>query len=258
MPLININGDLGESFGVWKMGADEEVLPWISSANVACGFYAGDPRVMDATVRAAKQRGVGVGAHPSFPDRAGFGRRNMELSYDEAFTDILYQIGALEAFCRRHQILLQHVKLHGQLNNLAVSDGTLAQAVVDAVKWFDPNLVSVSYGRELRWRGRQSGLAVVLEVYADRAYQSDGGLVSRKKAGAVLTDPGEVVERAIGMVIEQPIATIDGGALTVRPDTICVHGDTPGAPLLAQRLRHGLQAAGVRVRPLREVVQAHH
>ena len=257
MALVDLNCDLGESFGAWKMGTDEEVLPWISSCNIACGFHAGDPRVMDKTVQAAKKFGVGVGAHPSFPDRVGFGRRNMELTYHEVVTDVLYQIGALESFCRSHGVALQHVKPHGQLNNLAVTDGTLAQAIVDAVKCFDPHLILVSYGGELLRRGQQEGLLVAIEAFADRAYHSDGRLVSRKVEGAVLHDPKKVLKRALAMVNDQQITTIDGGIFEVHPDTLCVHGDTPGASLLAQKLRRGLEEAGVQVLPLREVVQAH-
>ncbi len=254
MQYIDINCDMGESFGAWSMGEDEAVLYAISSANVACGFHAGDPRVMDRTVARAKALGVGVGAHPAFPDLVGFGRRNMALSREEAITDVLYQIGALSAFCRRHGVTLDHVKPHGQLNNLAMQDAGLAEAIVEAVAGYDPHLILVSYGGELARAAAERGLMIAREVYADRAYHENGMLVSRKVTGSVIHDPEEVVRRAVKMVVEGAIDTVEGSVLRVEPDTICVHGDTPGAAVLAKRLREALEAAGVAVRPLREVM----
>lgn len=254
MRSVDLNCDLGESFGAWRMGDDQAVLPWITSANVACGFHAGDPRVMDWVVGQARELKVAVGAHPSFPDLVGFGRRNMSISYEEAFTDVLYQMGALSAFCQRHGVTLQHVKPHGQLNNLAMEDSGLANAIVDAVHAFNPGLILVSYGGELASAAKAKGLRVAVEAYADRAYHQDGRLVSRRVAGAVLHDADQVVDRAVSMVLNHTIPTIEGGELEVEPHTLCVHGDTPGAAELAQRLHQGLERAGVAVRPLQEVL----
>lgn len=245
---------MGESFGAWRMGDDEHVLPSISSANVACGFHGGDPRVMDWTVKTAARLGVGIGAHPAFPDLVGFGRRDMAVTPDEAFTDVLYQIGALEGFCRRHGVSLQHVKPHGQLNNLAMIRPELATAIVGAVYAFEPSLILVTYGGELLRAAEARGLKVAHEVYADRAYHQNGLLVSRKVVGSVITDPETVVQRAVKMVVEHRIETADGGVLEIVPDTICIHGDTPGAADLAAHVRAGLEAAGVRIRPMKDVL----
>ncbi len=252
--MVDLNCDMGESFGAWGMGDDEHVLPSISSANVACGFHGGDPRVMDQTIRAAARLGVGVGAHPAFPDLVGFGRRDIAVTADEAFTDVLYQIGALEGFCRRHGVGMQHVKPHGQLNNLAMVRFDLAEAIVDAVYAFDPSLILVTYGGELLRAAEARGLPVAHEVYADRAYHQNGLLVSRKAAGSVISDPETVVRRAIKMVVEHRIETVDGGVLDIVPDTICIHGDTPGAARLAAQVRSGLETAGVRILPMKDVL----
>ena len=252
--MVDLKCDMGESFGAWKMGDDERVLPFISSANVACGFHGGDPRVMDQTVGAAVRLGVGIGAHPGFPDLVGFGRRDMALSPREAFTDVLYQIGALAGFCRRHGVPMQHVKPHGQLNNVAMTNPELAKAIVDAVYAFEPSLILVTYGGELLRAAEERGLAVAHEVYADRAYHQNGLLVSRKVPGAVITDAETVVRRAVKMVVEHRIETVDGGILDIVPDTICIHGDTPGAASLAAHVRAGLEAQAVQIRPMKEIL----
>lgn len=252
--LIDLNCDLGESFGRWRMGDDAAVMPWITSANVACGFHAGDPRVMDHTVERAHSLGIGIGAHPGLPDLVGFGRRNLALSWDEAVTDVTYQLGALAAFCRRHGARLQHVKPHGQLNNLALADAELAGAIVEAIQRFDPQLIVISYGGELSRAAERAGLPVAVEAYADRAYHADGRLVSRKEPGAVLTDADAVVQRALDIVMQQRIPTVDGPDLSIAAHTLCVHGDTPGAAELARGIRTRLEAEGVGVRPLAEVI----
>jgi UPF0271 protein len=254
--MVDLNCDMGESFGAWTMGDDEHVLPSISSANVACGFHGGDPRVMDRTVEAAARLGIGIGAHPAFPDLVGFGRRDLAVSPDEAFTDVLYQVGALEGFCRRHRVPMQHVKPHGQLNNLAMTRPDLAEAIVDAVYAYDPALIMVTYGGELLRAAQLRGLRIAQEVYADRAYHQSGLLVSRKVPGSVIADPEIVVQRAVRMVVERRIESIDGGTLEIVPDTICIHGDTPGAASLAAQVRAGLEAAGVQVRPMKEVLSS--
>lgn len=252
--IVDINCDMGESFGVWHMGEDEHVMPYISSANVACGFHAGDPRVMAQTVERAQQHGVGVGAHPGFPDLVGFGRRNLDVTPDQARTDVLYQIGALAGFCRRFGVALQHVKPHGQLNNLCMANRTLADAIVAGIRDFDPSLIVVAYGGELVKAAEAAGMRVAYEVYADREYHSDGRLVSRRIAGAVIQDPDRVVKRAIGMVRDGRVKTIEGSWLELPVHTVCVHGDTPGAVELARRLREAFQNEGIAVRPMADVL----
>ncbi len=252
---IDINCDMGESFGAFQAGNDMEVLPSITSLNIACGFHAGDPRVMERSVREAARRGLGIGAHPSFPDLVGFGRRDMGLSPEEVRTDVLYQVGALFAFARAAGIPLQHVKPHGQLHNLAVIDRAMADAIVSAVREFDPSLIVIAYGGELVEAAQQAGLPVAHEVYADREYNPDGTLVSRRRPGAVIKDPDYIVTRAVAMVRDKRIPTVDGTYLSHEADTLCIHGDTPGAATLAARLRTGLEAAGIRVRPLFETLK---
>lgn len=252
--MVDINSDMGESFGAWTMGADEVLLGHVTSANVACGFHAGDPRVMARTVEQAARLQVAVGAHPGFPDLVGFGRRDLAVTPEEARTDVLYQIGALAAFCRRAGVSVQHVKPHGQLNNLAVSDRALADAIVAAIADFDPGLIVVAYGGQLARAAEAGGLTVAYEAYADRAYRPDGTLVPRREPGAVLHDPLHVVERAVAMVQEQRVRAIDGTWTPIRVDTLSVHGDTPGAAALASEIRAALESAGVAVRPMAEVV----
>lgn len=251
---VDLNCDMGESFGAWSMGDDDGVLPHISSANVACGFHGGDPRVMSRTVAKAVELGVGVGAHPGFPDLVGFGRRNLQVSPDEARTDVLYQIGALSGFVRRSGHELQHVKPHGQLNNLAMVDRTLADAVIAGIRDFNPDLLVVAYGGDLKKAAEAQGMRVASEVYADREYNPDGTLVSRKIPGSVLHDPEQVIERAVRMVQDGRVPVRGGGYLDQPIHTICVHGDTPGAATMVAGLRRALEAAGVAIRPMAEVV----
>ncbi|MCY0877872.1 MAG: LamB/YcsF family protein [Firmicutes bacterium] len=247
---IDLNCDMGEGFGAWRMGDDESMMAFVTSVNIACGFHAGDPRIMDQRVYEAKQRGLGIGAHPAFPDLVGFGRRNLAVSYREAFTDVLYQLGALSAFCQRHGVRLQHVKPHGQLNNLAMADTTLAEAIVDAVLAFDAGLILIAYGGELMRLGREKGLTVAFEVYADRAYAADGRLVPRRVPGAVISEPSKVRDRVVRMVTEGTVETIEGQRLAVQADTVCLHGDTPDSVRLAETVREALEQAGVTLRPL--------
>ena len=254
--VIDLNCDMGESFGAWEMGDDERMFASISSANVACGFHGGDPRVMARTVEMAKSRGVGVGAHPSFPDLVGFGRRNLNLTFDEARTDVLYQIGALSGFCRRFGVPLQHVKPHGQLNNLAMTDRALADAIVAGVRDFDPELLIVTFGGEFARAAEAAGMRIAREVFADREYNADGTLVSRHLPGAVITNRARVVERAVAMVLEGRVRAVDGTWLEIPMDTICLHGDTPGAAEVAVQLRSAMERAGVRIAPMLEVVGA--
>ncbi len=249
--VVDLNSDLGEGFGAFRAGDDEALFPLISSANVACGFHGGDPRVMERTVARAKAAGVGVGAHPSFLDLVGFGRRTMAATPDEIRTDCLYQIGALAAFCRAADVPLRHVKAHGALYNLAVKDEAAAGAIADAVRSFDPDLLFLAQpGSALARAGEAAELAVVHEAFADRAYNADGSLVARSQPGAVLTDPRAVAARMVRLVTEGVLTTIDGQELRLTPGSICVHSDTPTAVAIATALRAAFDEAGIAVRPM--------
>ena len=251
--VIDLNSDLGEGFGAFRAGPDEELFGLISSANVACGFHGGDPRVMERTVAAATAQGVAIGAHPGFPDLVGFGRRILAATPDEVRTDTLYQIGALDAFCRAAGVRMQHVKAHGALYNAAVKDPALAEAIAAAVKAYDPGLIMLAQpGTALFAAGEAVGLPTAREGFADRAYNADGTLVSRRLSGAVLTDPEAAAERALRMVVEGRVPTIDGGELALEIDSLCIHSDTPGALEMARAIRRRFDAAGVVVRPLRD------
>jgi 5-oxoprolinase (ATP-hydrolysing) subunit A len=247
--IVDLNCDMGEGFGPYTLGLDEEVMPLITSANVACGFHAGDPQVLRKTVALAARFGVAVGAHISFPDLAGFGRREMQASPEEVENDTLYQIGAIAAFCRAAGVPLRHVKPHGALYNMAQRDPVLAGAIVRAVSAFDRSLLLFAQpGSAMERVAQEAGLQVVGEVFADRAYTADGALASRKLPGAVVHDPELVAARAAQMVARGRVTAIDGTQVTLRAETICVHGDTPGAVALIRRIRESLAAAGVAVR----------
>lgn len=249
MTRIDLNSDVGESFGAYRMGADEALLGLVTSASVACGFHAGDPRTMDATVELAASRGVTVGAHVSYPDLVGFGRRRMQLSADELSTDVLFQIGALEAFCRRHGTAVRYVKAHGALYNDLAEDQAMAGALADAVLGYGGALaVLVLAGSPAVEVLTARGIRVVREGFADRGYTPAGRLVSRRSPGAVLTDPAVVAERGRRIAAGEPIAASDGSDLLVAADSLCVHGDTPGAADLARALRQRLTEHEVEVR----------
>jgi UPF0271 protein len=254
MKRMDLNCDMGESFGAYRMGRDAEVIQWITSANIACGFHAGDPLVMDRTVALAAARGVGVGAHPGFPDLRGFGRRNLDCTLDEVRTDIVYQVGALQAFCAAHGTRLRHVKPHGALYNMAVGNEALARAIAQAVARVDPGLCLVTLAgpeAELMARiGREEGVRVVFEAFPDRAYTPEGRLVSRRLPGAVIEDPAQATERALRMATEGRIRAVDGTVLEMDIATLCVHGDTPSALALVQAIRRGLEEAGVALVPM--------
>lgn len=250
---IDLAADLGEFFGPYRMGEDEGMLHVITSANIACGFHAGDPRVMDSTVAGCVARGVAVGAHPGFPDLVGFGRRAMDLSPTEVRTDVIYQIGALHGFARAHGVTLQHVAPHGKLGNIAVVDAGYADAVTEAIAAFDESLVVLTYEGELAESARRKGLRVAIAGFADRAYRNDGTLVPRSEPGALITDPHEVVARSIRMVSEGLVTSMAGKDVPVQCDSIVVHGDTPGSLELSRRLKHALEAARVEVRSLRDL-----
>ena len=247
---IDLNCDMGESFGAWTMGQDADVLRYVSSANIACGFHAGDPETMRRTVAAAAAHGVAIGAHPSLPDLAGFGRREMHVSADETYALTLYQIGALAAMAQAVGTRVRHVKPHGALYNMAAKDRALADAIAAAVRDFDHQLILVGLaGSELPRAGDRIGLAVAHEAFADRRYEPDGTLMARSKEGAVIEDVDEAVAHAIA-IASRGEAVSSNGTLRIRADTICVHGDRPNAATFARRLREGLESAGLAVAPL--------
>ncbi len=246
---IDINSDMGEAFGAYTIGHDEGLMNAITSANVAAGFHAGDPSVLRATIRLAKARGVAVGAHPGFPDLVGFGRRELNVTPAEAEDFVLYQIAAVAGVAAAEGVGLQHVKPHGALFNMAVRNAELAGAIARAVSAFDTRLILFGLpGSEILTAGRAVGLRVAAEVFADRAYEPDGSLASRRKPGSVIHDEAAVVTRAVRMVTAKSVVATDGSIVALEADTICVHGDTPGSDVLASRIRAGLEAAGVTVK----------
>lgn len=248
---IDINSDMGESFGAYTIGHDAGLMASITSANVAAGFHAGDPSVLRGTIRLAKMHGVAVGAHPGFPDLVGFGRREMNVTPAEAEDFILYQIAAVAGVAAAEGVKLQHVKPHGALFNMAVRNAELAGAIARAVAAFDTSLILFGLpGSEILKAGRAAGLRVAAEVFADRAYEPDGSLASRRKPGAVLHDPVAVVARAVRMVNQRTVVAIDGSVVTLDADTICVHGDTPGSDDLAAKIRAGLERAGIMMKAI--------
>ena len=249
---IDLNSDVGESFGAWPLGDDAALMRVISSANIACGFHAGDPGVMRRTVELARGHGVAVGAHPGFQDLSGFGRREMKCSPREVEDLVVYQIGALAAVAAAQGVRLQHVKAHGALYNMACVEQQLAAAIARATASVDGSLVLFGLpGSQLLHEGRRAGLPVAAEIFADRAYLPDGTLVPRSRAGSVIHDPGEVVSRAVRMAHERSVLAIDGTPVALEADTLCVHGDTPGAAALAAAIRQALEADGIRVESLR-------
>jgi UPF0271 protein len=255
---IDINCDMGESFGAYKLGLDEEVIQYITSANIACGFHAGDPLVMERTVSLAKKNGVSVGAHPGFPDLMGFGRRNIDATLPEIKGYMVYQIGALHAFAKAQGLKVEHVKPHGALYLMAVEDEKISEAVVEAIAAVDKDLIFValagSKGQKMTKIGESFGLRVAYEAFPDRAYTPEGTLVSRRQPGAVIKEPDVVAQRALMMAREGKVVAIDGTEIPFRPETLCVHGDTPGAVNLVKRIRQTLTDAGVQVLPLSKFV----
>jgi len=246
MVRVDLNADVGESFGAFTIGNDAALMASISSANIAAGFHGGDPSVLRATIRLARAHGVAIGAHPGFPDLAGFGRREMRLTAQEAEDLVLYQIAAVAGVAAAEGAPLQHVKAHGALFNMAARDSDLAAALARAVKAFDRSLIVFAPpGSAMAHAAADLGLRVAREVFADRAYEPDGQLVSRQRADAVVHETGAVVARAVGLVTERAITALDGSRLRLESDTICVHGDTPGADRLAAAIRAALEAKGV-------------
>jgi UPF0271 protein len=250
---VDLNADVGESFGAYSIGHDSALMSSITSASVAAGFHGGDPSVMRETIRMAREWGVAIGAHPGFPDLAGFGRREMRVTPREAEDFVLYQVAAVAGVAAAEGARLRHVKPHGALYNMAAQDAALAAAIARSIAAIDRSLIL--YGlpnSELLKAGRAAGLKVAAEGFADRAYEPDGSLTTRRRPGSVINDPEIVIARAIRLVKEHSVVAVDGTALTLHIDTICVHGDTPGADQLAARLRAGLESAGIAVRGLNE------
>ncbi len=251
MHTVDLNCDLGESFGNYKCGLDEEVIRYISSANVACGFHASDPAVMARTVALAKENGVSVGAHPGYPDLQGFGRRDMDASPAEVKAMVQYQIGALEAFCTAQGISLVHVKPHGAMYNMAGRDEALAEAICEGIYEVDPGLVLLGLsGSRMLEAAKRTGLKCAKEVFADRAYEEDGTLVARNIPGAIITDEEEAVERVLRIVKDGVVTAITGRDIEVTVDSVCIHGDGPKALAFAAKIREALEREAVRIVPL--------
>ncbi len=254
MYRVDLNCDLGESFGAYVMGMDDKVIPHITSANVACGYHASDPVVMEKTIALCRANSVAVGAHPGFPDLMGFGRRDMRLSPAEAKAYMLYQIGALEAFCRAAGVKLCHVKPHGALYNMAAKDSALAKAICQAIREFDSTLVLLALaGSEMIRAAQEMGLPYAQEVFADRGYEEDGSLVARSKPGAMITDEEEAIARVVRMVTEGKVRAVTGKDVPVKADSICIHGDGEHALQFAQKIREALISSNVQLVPLQQL-----
>lgn len=249
MYQIDLNSDMGESFGAYKLGGDEELIKYVTSTNVACGYHAGDPMVMSKVVKMAKERGVAVGAHPGYPDLMGFGRRKMVLSFDEVKNYMKYQIGALMAFTSSQGLKLQHVAPHGALGNLCQYDRDTSRAICEAVYEIDPSiLIFYCAGAVLGEEAEKIGLKTASEIFVDRAYMDDLSLVPRKMEGAMITDEEFAIERCIRMVKEGKVTSINGKELEIKGDTLCVHGDGPKAFAFVKRIREAFEQEGIVVR----------
>ena len=251
MNYMDLNSDLGESFGTYTLGMDEALMDVITSANVACGWHAGDPAVMEKTVRIAAEKGVAVGAHPGYPDLMGFGRREMKITPDEAYAYVLYQLGALNAFAKVRKVKLQHVKPHGALYNQACKDEKLAMAICRAAQDFDRDLMILApYNSAFRTAAEAIGQPFAAEFFADRAYMPDGSLVPRSQPGAVIHDPDEACRRVLQMAREGTVTCIDGTVLNMRCASVCVHGDNEAALASVKKIRAALESEGVVLRPM--------
>lgn len=251
MTRVDLNCDMAESFGAYRIGADDEVFPYITSVNIACGFHGGDPRVMRATVARARELGVAIGAHPGFPDLIGFGRRTMDVTPDEVYEMVVYQTGALLGFANAAKMQIQHVKPHGAMYNMAVTRPDLSAAIARAVRDVDPGLVLFGLpGSHMLSEAESVGLSTAAEAFADRNYMSDGSLVSRKRPDALVHDAAEAVQRAVRMVRDGKVRSVDGDDISIRVDTVCIHGDGAHAAEFARQLRQAFEAADVAVQPV--------
>jgi UPF0271 protein len=256
MHAIDLNCDMGESFGAWRLGRDEEIMGYVTSVNIACGYHAGDPGTMRRTVQQAMRSGAAIGAHPGLPDLQGFGRREMAISPQEAHDLVLYQIGALQAFVRAEGGRLQHVKPHGALYNMAARDQALAGAIAEAVCRADPELILFGLsGSALIEAGQRVGLRTASEVFADRTYLADGSLTPRHRPDALVADAAAAVEQAVRMARTGKVATTQGQEITIEAHTICIHGDGPHALEYAMRIHEALLAAGIRLQPIGETLR---
>lgn len=250
MTAIDLNSDLGESYGAWRMGDDKAMLAVVSSANIACGFHAGDATGILATVRAAAEQGVCIGAHVSYPDRVGFGRRDMDIAAADLTADVIYQIGALQGLAAAAGTRVRYVKPHGALYNRIAVDAKQGAAVIDAIKAIDPTLVLLGLANApILEQARRAGLEAVAEAFADRAYTPAGQLVSRREPGAVLHDVDLITRRMLRLAAEGVIEAIDGSSIRLSAQSICVHGDSPGAVTIAREVRRALEAKGIGIRP---------
>lgn len=252
MRTVDLNSDLGESYGRYSIGDESQIIPLISSANVACGFHAGDPIVLLETLEQIKKSGTtGFGAHPSYPDRQGFGRRYMDLTSEEVRAFMLYQLAAIDGMGQTIGLTMNHVKPHGALYNRTFEDYELAQTIAGAVKEYNPKLKLMGLANQnLVKAGQEAGLEVVHEVFADRAYEADGTLVSRRKEGAMITDTKEAVKRVVRMVTEGKVESIDGQDIAIQADSICVHGDGKKALDFVREIIHGLESQGIKIQTL--------
>jgi UPF0271 protein len=242
---------MGESFGIFKIGVDEQILPFVTSANIACGFHAGDPTTMRETVQLSLKHNVSIGAHPGLPDLQGFGRRPMEVSPQEVYDMVLYQVGALQAIAKSEGGIVKHVKPHGALYNIAAKDQSLAEAIAQAVCKLDSQLILFGLaGSELVKAGERAGLKVAQEVFSDRTYQSDGSLTSRRLPNAMISDEDAVMQQVIRMVKEGKVISIQGKEVSIQADTVCIHGDGVKALSFARKLRRDLEMAGIAVEPI--------
>lgn len=252
---VDLNCDMGESFGVYKLGRDEEILDYVSSANIACGFHAGDPATMRKTVRLALEKDVAIGAHPGFQDLPGFGRRNLQLSAQEIYDIVVYQIGALSAFVNAEGGILQHVKAHGALYNMAAKDAVYAGAIAEAVYDVNPALILYGLaGSELVTAGNEIGLRTASEVFSDRTYQKDGSLTPRSDANALITDSSEAIARVVRMVKEGKVLTVGGTDAEMKADTVCIHGDGVNALSFAEQISKSLAEAGVKTVKVSDII----
>lgn len=254
---VDLNSDLGEGFGAYKMGLDDDIIPLVSSINIACGFHAGDPCIMHKTIRLAKRYSVSIGAHPSYPDLLGFGRRNLCISTSEAMDYTLYQLGALFGFVQAHGLCIQHVKPHGALYNMAATDYQLALALCEAVAKFDDKIIFLGlYASEMANAAKRLGLRYANEVFADRAYNDDGTLVSRSVTGALIDDEHIASQRVLSMVKNQKVTTINNKEIAIKADSICIHGDNLKAIKFAQTIRESLESEGVEIIHLQAIAES--
>lgn len=255
MLKIDLNSDLGEAFGAYTMGNDEEILGFVSSANIACGFHAGDPCVMNQTIKLAKDNSVSIGAHPAFPDLLGFGRRNMQISFNETKNYVLYQLGALSAFAKAHHTKITHLKAHGALYNMAAVDESLSLALCEAIASFDENIILLGLSGSLMIEAAKAkGIRYANEIFADRAYNDDGTLVSRKIQGAVLHDEDLAISKVLRIIKEGKVTSINGKDISLKADSICVHGDNAKALAFVQKIKLALEKEYIQICSLDKVI----